>query len=62
MDPSKKILALSSIQALTDVFEDKSIKDKIDEDQIIIYFRKLIKLISVVKIIEFFECLETIMI
>ena len=48
MDPSKKILALSSIQALTDVFEDKSIKDKIDEDQIIIYFRKLIKLISVV--------------
>ena len=48
MDPSNKILALSSIQALTDVFEDKSIKDKIDEDQIIIYFRKLIKLISVV--------------
>ena len=48
MDPSKFILALSSIQALTDVFEDISIKDKINEEQIIIYFRKIIKLISIV--------------
>ena len=48
MDPSNFILALSSIQALTDVFEDISIKDKINEEQIIIYFRKIIKLISIV--------------
>ena len=48
MDLSKFILALSSIQVLTDVFEDISIKDIINEEQFIIYFRKIIKLISIV--------------